>query len=114
MKQAAAKRKTTTSAEIGLEQLIDNSAANMAKSQMLSSLLTMGWRLAVAILVPILVGLKLDARFGTKPSYVLAGFMLAVALASYMIYVEYREIQADQAAQDVIDAKKSSKKKGTA
>jgi F0F1-type ATP synthase assembly protein I len=74
----------------------------------------MSWRLAVAILIPIFIGLKLDSHFGTKPSYVLAGFMLAIALASYMIYVEYREIQADQAAQDMKLVKKTSKKKGTA
>lgn len=117
MNKAAAKPKTTTSAESGLEQLIDASATQMAKSQVLASLLTMSWRLAVAILVPIVIGLKLDSHFGTKPSYVLAGFMLAIALASYMIYVEYQEIQADQAAQDQKSTKRSStssKKKGTA
>lgn len=115
MTKAAAKPKTTTSAENGLEQLIDASGAQMAKSQVLASLLTMSWRLAAAILVPIIIGINLDSRFGTKPSYALAGFMLAVALASYMIYVEYQEIQASQAAQDASDTRKSSrKKKGTA
>ncbi len=117
MTKAAAKPKTTTSAESGLEQLIDESASQMAKSRILGSLMSMSWRLAAAILVPIVVGINLDNRFDTKPSYALAGFMFAIALASYMIYVEYQEIQADQKAQDMRRTKRSStssKKKGTA
>lgn len=109
MKQAAAKPKTTTSAENGLEQLIDESSANMARTQVLASLLSMGWRLAVAILVPILVGLNLDNRFDSKPKYVMTGFFLAIGLASYMIYVEYRDIQAKQMAQDASTAQSSRK-----
>lgn len=118
MNKAAAKRTTTTSAESGLEQLIDASASQMARSRILGSLMTMSWRLAVAILIPIFVGLKLDDHFNSRPSYVLAGFMLAIALASYMIYAEYQEIQSDQAAQDALSSqrsrKTSRKKKGTA
>ncbi len=115
MRKAAAKPKTTTSAERGLEQLIDGSARQMAKSQILGSLVNMSWRLAAAVLVPLFIGLRMDAHFHTKPSYTLAGFMLAIMLASYTIYAEYREIQANEAANSRVSSRKPlPKKKGTA
>lgn len=96
MGKVDAKSKTTTPAQSEIEQVVDVSAKQMAKSQVLTSLLTMSWRLAIALLVPIAVGARLDSHFGTKPSYTLVGFVLAVALASYIIYIEFQELQANQ------------------
>ncbi len=96
MGKAAATSKTTTSAQGDLEQLIDSSAKSMARTQVFASLLGMGWRLAVAVLVPLLLGVRLDNRLNSEPAYTLSGFMLAIGLSSYMIYREYQHIQSDQ------------------
>lgn len=100
MGKAAAKSKTTTPAQGELEQLIDSSAKSMARTQVVANLLGMGWRLAVAVLVPLLVGVQLDKRLGSEPAYTLSGFILAILLASYMIYREYQSIQSDQQHND--------------
>jgi hypothetical protein len=68
-----------------------------ARGRMLSSIASMGWRMAVMIIIPVFIGLKLDERFDSKPSYVLTGFFLAIAGCIYLIYKEYKEITAETA-----------------
>jgi F0F1-type ATP synthase assembly protein I len=41
--------------------------------------LDMSWRLALAILVPIIGGVELDKIFDTSPAFIIAGFVLAMA-----------------------------------
>lgn len=43
--------------------------------------LDMSWRLAVAVLVPIIGGFELDSHLGTTPLLTVAGFVLAIAAA---------------------------------
>lgn len=95
MGKAAAKPKTTTSAQGELEQLIDTSAQSVARYRLAGQLVSMGWQLLIVVLIPILLGVWLDRRFGSTPSCSLTGFMLAIVLASYLIYREYRTIQND-------------------
>ena len=38
----------------------------------------MSWQLAIVVLVPILVGSRLDAHFHTSPVWTLVGFVLAM------------------------------------
>lgn len=41
--------------------------------------LDMSWRLAIAVLVPIIGGFELDKKFDTSPVYMILGFVLAMA-----------------------------------
>ncbi|HSX45647.1 MAG TPA: AtpZ/AtpI family protein [Candidatus Saccharimonadia bacterium] len=41
--------------------------------------LDMSWRLALVVLAPILVGVELDKVLKTSPTFVIAGFILAMA-----------------------------------
>jgi hypothetical protein len=68
-----------------------------ARTRLVSSISSMGWRMAIMIIIPIIIGLKLDERFETKPSYVLTGFFLAIGGCAYIIYSEYKEINAEMA-----------------
>lgn len=46
---------------------------------MLGSLISMGWQLAVAVLVPLLGGNLIDRTLGTLPWFTLVGMILAMA-----------------------------------
>jgi F0F1-type ATP synthase assembly protein I len=43
------------------------------------SALDMSWRLAIAVLVPIIGGYELDKHLGTAPVFMIVGFLLAMA-----------------------------------
>lgn len=49
------------------------------KSVFVGMALDMSWRLALAVLIPIIGGYELDSRFGTTPLLTLTGFVLAMA-----------------------------------
>jgi F0F1-type ATP synthase assembly protein I len=60
----------------------------------LSMALDMSWRLAIAVLVPIIGGFELDKRFKTSPALTIAGFVIAMA---GMAFVMWQTLQtADQ------------------
>lgn len=93
MRKAAAKSKTTTSAQGELEQLIDTSAQASARGELLGQMIDMGWQLLLAVLGPILLGVWADGQMDSAPALSLVGFTLAIALSSYLIYREYKIIQ---------------------
>lgn len=93
MGKAAAKSKTTTSAQGELEQLLDTSAQSAARGALLGQMIDMGWQLLLAVLGPILLGVWVDGRTGRSPMFSLAGFTLAMVISSYLIYREYQSIQ---------------------
>ena len=74
MSRAAAKDKTTTE-DVILERL----SVLDPKKQFISSAMNMGWQLAGAVLIPVLIGTKLDGHFHTTPSYTLTALVLASA-----------------------------------
>lgn len=79
------------------------------RSRMLTSMISMGWRMAVMIMVPIIIGLKLDERYGTKPSWVLSGFFFGLAGSAYLIYNEYKEINIEM--DKLVNSAKNTPKK---
>lgn len=54
------------------------------QSQFVRLALTMGWQLAIVVLMPIIGGVELDKLFGTSPILLIVGLVLAV-LASIMV-----------------------------
>lgn len=106
MGKAAAKSKTTTTTAVSdLEQY---EAAMLAKQQFLTTALNMGWQLAVAVLIPLLIGIWLDKKFNSSPSYTLAAFMIAVFFGSMVVWRTVQVVNQDLAAQK--NQKKGKKK----
>src|SRR5689334_2643237 len=60
-------------------------AVASAKQQFVSSAMDMGWRLALSVLVPVIIGSWLDGRYKTSPSWVLVGLFVAVGLAVMVV-----------------------------
>jgi len=108
MGKAAAKPKTTT-ADQTAQQYMDVLAA---KSRFLSVTLGMGWRLAITVLVPLLIGIKIDDRFNSSPSYTLAGFMLAIAGGASVVWKSIKEVTAEQAEEEMLEKKLKKSKRG--
>ena len=46
----------------------------------------MSWRLAIAILVPVIGGALLDKQFKTSPAFLIAGFLLAMIGMSLVLW----------------------------
>ncbi len=105
MGKAARRERTTTK---NSDPTLDALAMFDAKNMMVSEIITMGWKLAIMILLPIFIGVQLDKKFDSEPSLTLAAFFIAIFGAGLMIYKTFNELTA-QAALD--EAKKSKRKK---
>ena len=106
MGKAAAKSKTTTTTAVSdLEQL---SSSMFAKQQFLTTALNMGWQLAVAVLVPLLIGIWLDKKFNSSPSYTIVAFMIAVGCGAMVVWRTVQGVNQDLAEENT---KKKGKKK---
>ncbi len=75
-----------------------------ARSQLLANMISIGWRLLIAVVLPLIAGVKADAHYGTKPKYTFIGFTAALAISAYVIYKQYVQINEEM--------KKTSFKKG--
>lgn len=91
MGKAGSKRKAS-----GLDEdpIVDQFLVASAKTTLINSMIGMGWRLAVMVLLPIFVGVQLDKRFDSAPSLTLAAFFIAIFAASLLIYRTYLEMTA--------------------
>ena len=96
MTKAAAKRETTT---IPTGDQIDQYLLVMtARKQFVSTAINMGWQLALTILLPVIIGVKLDNHFHSTPSYTLAALFLAVGCASMVVWSTIKRVNREQAA----------------
>lgn len=77
-----------------------------AGGQLLASMLSIGWRLALTVLIPVFIGLWADNKFGTKPSFALAAFFIAIAASGLVIARSYKEINEQMLAADTSTKKK--------
>ena len=93
MKKAAAAKKTTTPGEDDITQFLEVQAA---KSQFFGATLNLSWRLALTVLIPVLIGVKLDKTFDKSPSFVLAGLTLAAFGAVLTIMQTVKEVNQQQ------------------
>ncbi|MDQ3065369.1 MAG: AtpZ/AtpI family protein [bacterium] len=85
-----------------------------ARSQLLASTLSMGWRLALTVLIPIFIGVQLDKKFDTEPSLTLATFFIAIFGAGMIIAKTYNEMTAQAALDEAINSKSKPKGKNPA
>lgn len=105
MGKAAARAKRTS--KFKSDPVLDQLAVANAKGMFFTNLFSMGWRLALMVLIPIFVGVQLDKRFDTSPSLTLAAFFIAVFGASLLIARTYQDITRQQ----LLDEQKQAKRK---
>lgn len=105
MGKAAAKTKTTTSAD-DVSKYMD---ILNARSKFLATTLGMGWRLAITVLVPLVGGIKIDQHFKSSPSYTLAGFFLSAAGGAAVVWNSVKQVNAEQAEEEAIKNKSKVK-----
>ena len=68
-----------------------------AKQQFMDAALNMGWQLAVTIIVPVFIGVQLDDRYHTSPSWTLAALFLAVAMSCGVVWKALHSVTIAQA-----------------
>lgn len=76
-------------------------AMSIARSRFVSASAGLAWRMAIAVLVPVIVGVQIDKHFKTSPSYTLGGIFLGVGLSAMIIWKTVKQISADQTTQDL-------------
>jgi len=68
-----------------------------AQKQFLVATLDMSWRLALAFLLPLIAGIKLDDHFNSSPAYVIAGFIVGAMAGAVMVWRSVQEVNEAQA-----------------
>lgn len=68
-----------------------------AKRQFITTAVNMGWQLALTIVVPVIIGVKLDDRFDTAPSYTLAALFIAVGASVAVVWSTIKQVGREQA-----------------
>ena len=94
MGKAAAKRKTTTTS--ALNDVERSAAVFTAQQQFVASTISMGWQMALMVIIPVFIGVKLDSHFKTQPSYTLAALFLAVGGAIWIASKTISNVKQDQ------------------
>lgn len=80
--------KKTTSIEDWEKSFVIKSAKRMYASAVVS----LGWQLALAVLVPVIIGNWLDNRYKTGSSYTLAALILSACGAIYIVNKTVKEV----------------------
>lgn len=79
-----------------------------ARQLFLSSTINMSWQLAVTIIVPLLIGVSLDNKYNSSPSYTLGALFIAVTLACWVVAKTIKSVKLTQS-----DTKADTNKKGS-
>jgi len=97
MRKAATKKSVTTTEDVVQQRL----SALEPKQQFLSAAMNMGWQLGGAVLIPVFIGIKLDAKFKTSPSLTLAAFVIACIGAVSIVNKTVKQVNQDQAEDEL-------------
>ena len=57
-----------------------------AKQQFMDAAINMGWQLAVTIIVPVIIGVRLDDHFHSAPAWTLGALFLAVFMSCGVVW----------------------------
>jgi len=94
MKGAAAKPGTTTLAQDDVERSL---AVLTARKQFFAVTANMSWQLALTIIVPVIIGVKLDDRFNSSPAWTLTALTLGVAAGCAVVWRIMKQVAVSQA-----------------
>ena len=78
-----------------------------AKQLFYGSALDMGWRLAAVVIIPIIIGVRLDDHFHSSPSWTLTALILAFAGAAIVVAKSVQSVNQD--VNKVLDESKEKK-----
>lgn len=102
MVKSALQRKAT--APVAQDEIERSLAVLTARKQYFGAAVSMGWQLAFMVLIPVIIGVKLDDHFKSSPSYALAALVIAVGGAIYVINNTIKQVNQEQ-----LDADKKEK-----
>lgn len=75
-----------------------------AKTMLVSNMISMGWRLAIMVLLPIFIGVQIDKKLDSSPSVTLAAFFIAIFGAGMLIYKTFTDMNANVELDDKKEA----------
>jgi len=101
MSKAATKKSVTTTEDVIQRRL----AVLEPKNQFFNSAFNMGWQLGGAVLIPFFIGVKLDDKFKTSPSFTLTAFVIACAGVVAVVKSTIKQVNQEQAE---VEAEESS------
>jgi len=105
MKKGAGKNKESTdtlSEELQIaSQMLD------ARQYFVAEVLGLSWRLAFAVLVPLIGGIQLDKRFNSEPAFTSLGLILAFGFGCVAVWTTVKKVNEMQS----IDTYKNNKEK---
>lgn len=81
------------------DQIDQYLAGIAAKRSFMSASLNMGWQLALTVLLPVFLGVKLDDHFRSNPSYTLAALVLAIGGAVLVVAQNVKQVNAKNTQQ---------------
>lgn len=90
-------------AQDDIERSLD---AFSARQQFIGAAVGMGWQLALMVIVPVIIGVQLDDRLKSSPSYTLAALVLAVCGGVYVVRNTIKQVNKEQS--NSIDKEKTS------
>ncbi len=99
VKTAAQSKTDALVAEDDIERSL---AVISAKQQFVSSAMNMGWQMAGMVLIPVFVGVQLDKRFHSSPSYTLSALILAVGGVVYIVKNTINGVNKEQARAETV------------
>jgi len=79
------KDKQATPSTSGAKDVAQSLNIAAARQQFFDAAINMGWQLAVTIIVPVIIGVKLDDHYHTTPAWTLGALFLAVAMACAVV-----------------------------
>ncbi len=87
-------------APVAQDEIERSLAVFSARKQFFSAATSMGWQLAGMVLVPVVIGVKLDDHFHSTPSYTLAALILAIGGAIWVVSNTLKQVAREQAETD--------------
>lgn len=95
MVKTTVQRKST--APVAQDDIERSLAGLTASNQFLNATISMGWQLAGMVLIPVIIGVKLDDHFKTSPSYTLAALVIAIGGGVYVVSNSIKQVNQEQA-----------------
>ncbi|HSX44652.1 MAG TPA: AtpZ/AtpI family protein [Candidatus Saccharimonadales bacterium] len=95
MGRVSTKPKAPSSAS-NKDEIARLAAAATSKQQFVNSAMDMGWRMAISVIVPVIIGSWLDHKYHTSPSWTLVSLFVAVTLAVMVVMKTIKDLNNSQ------------------
>lgn len=79
-------------APVAVDEIDKSLAVLAARKTFVSTAANMGWQLAITVLVPLVIGVKLDNYYNTTPSYTLAALIIAISMAVMVVAKTIKQV----------------------